>query len=158
MRRSSHEALTLWEENGDDKEEHSRFRKTGEFGTNVLLEQLERYWKPVEFGREEDEVQKLKSELKKELEDLKSLMREWESISAGLKPKIVKTLGDQVYEKLEKQLESKYLGKIVAIDLDTEQVVAYGDSVEEAYEAARKKSDKDQFYFRLVGKSYLERF
>jgi predicted nuclease with TOPRIM domain len=62
---------------------------------------------------------------------------------------------DSIYEKHKEELEKDYLGKIVAIDLDSETIVGIGNTILEAYKDARKKTDKAKFSFKKVGSPYL---
>lgn len=59
--------------------------------------------------------------------------------------------GEEVYEKNREKLEKMYLGKIVAIEIESEVVAGIGASLDEAYEEALKKYPQKQFYFRKVG-------
>jgi hypothetical protein len=67
------------------------------------------------------------------------------------------TLADKVYKKYREELEDKYLGKIVAIDSKSEEIVGIGNSVLEAYKEAIKKSEEKRFSFRRVGCKYVHR-
>lgn len=67
----------------------------------------------------------------------------------------MRTHGELVYRKLLPQLQGSE-GRIVAIDLENEEVVGEGRTIEEAYARAREmQPNRTQFYFRRVGKSYL---
>lgn len=59
--------------------------------------------------------------------------------------------GEEIYEENKERLEKAYLGKIVAIEVESGKVAAIGESLDEAYETAVKKYPKKQFYFRKVG-------
>ena len=59
--------------------------------------------------------------------------------------------GEEVYEENREKLEKAYLGKIVAIEIETRDVAGIGASLDEAYEEAVKKYPQKQFYFRKVG-------
>jgi len=59
--------------------------------------------------------------------------------------------GEEVYEENREKLEKAYLGKIVAIEIESRDVAGIGTSLDEAYEEAVKKYPKKQFYFRKVG-------
>jgi len=60
--------------------------------------------------------------------------------------------GEEVYRKLRIELEKNQMGKVVAIDIEKEEVSGIGDDINEAYKAATKKSPNRPFYFRKVGK------
>jgi len=59
--------------------------------------------------------------------------------------------GEEVYEEKKEKLESVYLGKIVAIEVESRDVAGIGENLDEAYEKALKKYPDRQFYFRKVG-------
>lgn len=59
--------------------------------------------------------------------------------------------GEEVYEKNKQKLERTHLGKIVAIEIESQDVAGIGASIDEAYDEALKKYPKKQFYFRKVG-------
>jgi len=59
--------------------------------------------------------------------------------------------GEEIYEKNRERLEKAYLGKIVAIEIDSGTVAGVGDTLDEAYEKASKKRPGKKFYFRKVG-------
>lgn len=59
--------------------------------------------------------------------------------------------GEEVYEENREKLEKAYLGKIVAIEIESRDVAGIGASLDEAYEEAVKKYPQKQFYFRKVG-------
>jgi len=59
--------------------------------------------------------------------------------------------GEEVYEENREKLEKSYLGKIVAIEIESRDVAGIGRSLDEAYEEAVKKYPRKQFYFRKVG-------
>jgi len=59
--------------------------------------------------------------------------------------------GEEVYEKNKERLEKAYLGKIVAIEIESRDVAGIGTNLDEAYEEAVKKYPRKQFYFRKVG-------
>jgi hypothetical protein len=60
--------------------------------------------------------------------------------------------GEEVYRKLRRELEESHMGKVVAIDIEKEEMVGMGDDVNEAYRVASKKYPDRPFYFRKVGK------
>jgi len=62
---------------------------------------------------------------------------------------------DRIYEKFKEELEKKHYGKIVAIDLESENIVGIGNTILEAYEEARKKSKKSKFAYRKVGYPFI---
>jgi len=59
--------------------------------------------------------------------------------------------GEEIYEENRKKLEKAYLGKIVAIEIESGTVAGVGESLDEAYEIALKKHPGKRFYFRKVG-------
>jgi len=59
--------------------------------------------------------------------------------------------GEEVYEENRGKLEKSYLGKIVAIEIESRDIAGIGRSLDEAYEEAVKKYPRKQFYFRKVG-------
>lgn len=59
--------------------------------------------------------------------------------------------GEEVYRKLRSELEKNYMGMVVAIDIEKEEMAGIGDDINEAYKAASKKYPNRSFYFRKVG-------
>jgi len=59
--------------------------------------------------------------------------------------------GEGLYRKLRNELEKNYMGKVVAIDIEKEEIAGIGDDINDAYKAASKKSPNRPFYFRKVG-------
>lgn len=59
--------------------------------------------------------------------------------------------GEKVYEENRVKLEKSYLGKIIAIEVESREVAGVGETVEEAYSTAKKRHPQSQFYFRRVG-------
>jgi len=59
--------------------------------------------------------------------------------------------GEEVYEEEKDRLEKAYMGKIVAIEIESRAVAGIGESLDEAYEEALKKYPDKKFYFRRVG-------
>ena len=72
-------------------------------------------------------------------------------------PAFIQSKADGIYAREQENLESKYMGKIVAIDSKSEKIAGIGDSILEAYEEAKKKSTQKQFTFRRVGCNYINR-
>jgi len=60
------------------------------------------------------------------------------------------TKGREIYKTLQKNLESQYWGKIVAIDVETGDYFL-GDTVIEAGKEGRKKYPQKIFHFIRVG-------
>ena len=67
-----------------------------------------------------------------------------------MKSKLIE-LGERIYEENKTEWEKNYLGKIIAIEVESKSLAGVGDSLEEAYEEAIKKYPGKQFYFRKVG-------
>ena len=59
--------------------------------------------------------------------------------------------GEEIYEENKEKLEKTYLGKIVAIEIESGTVAGIGDNLDETYEKALKKHPDKKFYFRKVG-------
>ena len=59
--------------------------------------------------------------------------------------------GEGVYRKLRSELEKNYMRKVVAIDIEKEEMAGIGDDINEAYKAASKKYPNRPFYFRKIG-------
>ena len=64
---------------------------------------------------------------------------------------VIVTKGEEIYKENEEKLERAYLGKIIAIEIESETIAGVGESLDEAYENALKKYPCKQFYFRKVG-------
>lgn len=66
--------------------------------------------------------------------------------------------GDYVYEMHREELEKNYMGQVVAIDMTQKKPIAYGSSVAEAYLKAKiLEPEQSQYYFRRIGKPYVEK-
>lgn len=59
--------------------------------------------------------------------------------------------GEEVYKEEKDRLEKVYMGKIIAIEIESRTVAGIGESLDEAYEEALKKYPNKKFYFRKVG-------
>ena len=57
---------------------------------------------------------------------------------------------NEIFEKIDKELSSKYKGKIVAIDSDTGDYFL-GTSELDAYKKAMKKYPNKKFVFKRIG-------
>ena len=64
---------------------------------------------------------------------------------------VLVTKGEEIYEENKEKLEKAYLGKIVAIEIESGTVAGVGDTLDEAYEKASRKRPGKKFYFRKVG-------
>lgn len=56
-----------------------------------------------------------------------------------------------IYQEHKEELEQKFYGKIVAIDNAERKIMGVGDTILEAYDNARKVSEKDKFSYIRVG-------
>lgn len=70
---------------------------------------------------------------------------------------VAPTEADLVYEREKEELERRYFGKIVAIDVDSKAIVGVGDSILEAYREAKKKTSKNKFAYKRVGYPAIHR-
>jgi len=59
--------------------------------------------------------------------------------------------GEEIYEQNKEKLEKAYLGKIVAIEIESGTIAGIGLTLDEAYEKAIKKYPDRRFYFRKIG-------
>jgi len=131
-----------------------KMREWGIIKSEYLLEELSvpalilpLSWLLVDFPSQitlEEKVKKLELTCKKfetEIDELKKHLR--------MKTKPSKI--DIIYEKYKSELEDKYFGKIVAIDIDEEIIVSIGDDIKDAYNKAIKKSDKKKFAYKRIG-------
>jgi len=59
-------------------------------------------------------------------------------------------LGEKIYEENKVEWEKAYLGKVIAIEVESRSLAGVGDSLDKAYEEAVKKYPGKQFYFRKV--------
>jgi hypothetical protein len=59
--------------------------------------------------------------------------------------------GEEVYEEERDRLEKAYMGKIVAIEIESRAIAGIGENLDEAYEEALKRYPGKKFYFRKVG-------
>jgi len=62
---------------------------------------------------------------------------------------------DMIYELFREELEEKYFGKIVAIDINGKKIVGVGRNVLEAYKDALKNSNRSSFSYKKVGYPYV---
>jgi hypothetical protein len=104
------------------------------------------------FLREIDSKYKLHEN--KEIESLKKRVDELEK-RVGIQRTPTKV--DYVYSLFKNELEKHHFGKVIAIDVDSAQVVGIGDSILEAYNEAIKKTKKTQFDFKRVGFKHLHK-
>lgn len=118
---------------------------------NDLLNIVEQLFNGVQI------TQKQEQSLEDRVESLEN-----ELIKLRTEREIIDTMsyneGDIIYELFSGELESDHMGEIVAIDIDERKPVGYGKNISEAFLQAKIVNPKqDQFYFRKVGKSYLEK-
>lgn len=59
--------------------------------------------------------------------------------------------GEDVYNENRAEWEKAYLGKVIAIEVESGALAGVGESLDEAYENALKKYPTKQFYFRKAG-------
>lgn len=94
-------------------------------------------------------------------EEYKSTRIEVEELKAALEELVGKkrplTQADYIYNRFKKELERDHRGKIIAIDIDRGCIAGIGDTVDDTYEQAVKETGKEQFAFKRVGFSYLDR-
>lgn len=77
-------------------------------------------------------------------------------VTETLEPK--PTRGSLVYKKLQKKLDlNQYQNQFVAIDVEKKELVATGQTLEEAAANARAKTKSTKLYFKHVGHDYLFR-
>ncbi|MFQ6075417.1 MAG: hypothetical protein ACE5Z5_04695 [Candidatus Bathyarchaeia archaeon] len=60
-------------------------------------------------------------------------------------------IGEEVYEENRIEWERAYLGRVIAIEVESKRLASVGESLDEAYENALRKYPGKQFYFRKVG-------
>jgi len=60
-------------------------------------------------------------------------------------------LGEDVYSKNKDKWEKAYLGKIIAIEVESKELAGVGENLDEAYENALKNCPNRHFYFRKIG-------
>ncbi len=60
-------------------------------------------------------------------------------------------LGEKIYEENKAKWEKAYLGKIIAIDVESRSLAAVGDSLNEVCKEVLEKHPGKRFYFREVG-------
>ena len=60
-------------------------------------------------------------------------------------------LGEKIYEENRDKWEKAYLGKVIAIDVESRKLAAVGDSLDEVCREVLEKYPGKQFYFRKVG-------
>jgi|GEM_PF-564988 hypothetical protein len=110
---------------------------------------LDKQWS-AKFSTTDDKIDALSKEVKllrSEIRRLKKYAPQQEEY----------TESDRIYEHFKAELEEKYYGKVVAIDDDLGRIVGIGDTLSDAYEAAKEATRKKQFDFKRVGYRYLNR-
>jgi len=91
----------------------------------------------------------------KRIEDLEKAVQE---LKKEEKIRKVPSKADFIYSKFKDYLEKEHFGKIVAIDVETEEIAGYGNSILEAYrDATRKQTTKNQFAYRRVGFDFVHK-
>ena len=98
-----------------------------------------------------------KNPLVKRIEYLEKTIRDLMRAHAQKEIEKVFSKADLVYYKFKDELEKEHFGKIAAIDVDSEKIVAIGNSILEAYSEAKKNSPKKQFSYRRVGFDFVHR-
>lgn len=94
--------------------------------------------------------------LRQEVDSLKATVAELQASSKS-KPK-PPSVGEDIYNLHKSKLEKEHRGQVVAIDISSKKIVGFGSDIDEAYDDARKNApQQDQFYFRRVGKPYVQR-
>lgn len=111
------------------------------------------YSRAIAFRKDKTTLQKVNS-LEATCRELRNRVQKLETLTnSGMES----TKADVVYQLFKDELESKYVGRIVAIDVDSEEIVGIGDSILEAYKEAKKHSSKATFAYRRVGSAYVHR-
>lgn len=111
------------------------------------------YSRAIAFRKDKTTLQKVNS-LEATCRELRNRVRKLETLTNS---RMESSKADVVYQLFKNELENKYVGKIVAIDVDSEKIVGIGDSILEAYKEAKKHSSKATFAYRRVGFSYVHR-
>ncbi|MFQ6137140.1 MAG: hypothetical protein ACE5PM_08180 [Candidatus Hydrothermarchaeales archaeon] len=73
-------------------------------------------------------------------------------------PEDIAEKGEEVYRQKEEELERKFFGKVVAINVEKGEISGKGDSIVAAAKEAMKKYPGKLFYFKRVGYPYTEHF
>ncbi len=60
---------------------------------------------------------------------------------------------EEIYNTHKSDLESKYYGKIVVLDINQEDIAAIGDTPQEASSKAQRLRPRHRFFMRRIGKS-----
>jgi hypothetical protein len=136
---------------------------------NEILKQKMRQWG---FGTKEDSVPNVllellltnymrglnvRSDTRDPHEEIDELKRRVGELERKVGRRRIPTKADHVYELFKEELEKEQFGKIVAIDIESKQIVGIGNSILEAYNDAREKTRKEQFDFRRVGYKYVHK-
>lgn len=91
------------------------------------------------------------------LKRIEKLEKTVEDLKSERKSRKLPSKADLIYLKFKEELEREHFGKIVAIDVESENIVGIGDSVLEAYHSAKKNISKNRFSYRRVGFPYVHR-
>ncbi|KCZ72189.1 hypothetical protein ANME2D_01593 [Candidatus Methanoperedens nitroreducens] len=68
-------------------------------------------------------------------------------------PSIIDEKAKEIYETHREELEKLYQGKIIAIDIDENSIVAVGEYASEVGLEAKKKRPHHRIFMRRVGKN-----
>jgi len=80
----------------------------------------------------------------------KNLVKEMDQM---IEPGIFDEKADQIYESHREEWEKLYNGKIIAIDIDANDLVSVGEHVNEVGLEAKKKRPGHHIFMRRVGKN-----
>lgn len=61
--------------------------------------------------------------------------------------------GEAVYEQRKEELDQRYGGEVIAIDIEAEEIAGHGQTISEAAEAVETE-EEGRIYFKRVGKAY----
>ena len=60
-------------------------------------------------------------------------------------------MGEKIYSENKGRWEKAYLGKVIAIEVESKSLAGVGENLDEAYENASNRHPNKRFYFRKVG-------
>jgi hypothetical protein len=140
-----------------EKRERQILERAGVFPKGILSsreEQIEDFFDAfytfIKSASSEEKRDPLLERIEKLEETVEELKKEKELRRVSLK-------ADVIYSKFKEDLEKEHLGQIVAIDLESEQIVGFGNSILEAYRNAKEETSKEEFSYRRVGSNYVHK-
>lgn len=115
-------------------------------------------WKVLKHKKHSDRFENRLNEVELLRSEVANLRRELaETTTMSVAYTTLRSQAEEYYDRHKVMLEKDHMDEIVAFDIDTGEIAGLGNTVREAYDNARRKISKEQFYFKRVGNKYLHR-